>query len=171
LYGRGVARPRRLDPQDQVTIELASTYVRYNVCIMRTVVIGEPSETHRQMHGVAGDAIAAMTEAAVPGRPLGEIDEAHRRVYDAAGYQTHRFGACGYSLGATYRPSWMDVPPMLYAGNPMLAAPGMVLFLHSICPNSDTGLAASIGHTILITETGREVLSALTAELPVVCVA
>ena len=168
LYGRGVAGPRRLDTTDQVTIEFASTYIRYNACIMRTVVIGQPSSTHRKMHAATQDAIAAMTEAAAPGRALGEIDDAHRRVFDAAGHQSHRFGACGYSLGATYRPSWMDVPPMLYSGNPMAAMPGMVLFLHAICPDADTGLSASIGHTILITETGREVLSKLPNTLPVV---
>jgi Xaa-Pro dipeptidase len=120
------------------------------------------------MHAVTRDAIAAMTEAAAPGEPLGRIDEAHRRVYDNAGYSVHRFAACGYSLGATYRPSWMDVPPMLYTGNPMPARPGMVLFLHAICPNADSGLAMSIGHTILITENGREVLSRLSHDLPVV---
>jgi len=39
--------------------------------------------------------------------------------------------ACGYSLGALYRPTWMDVPPMLYSGHPMPAAPAWCLFLHA----------------------------------------
>jgi Xaa-Pro dipeptidase len=168
LYGRGVAGPRVLLENDQVTIEFASTFRRYNVCLMRTALIGKPDPRHIEIHAVTRDAIAAMTEAAAPGEPLGRIDEAHRRVYDNAGYSVHRFAACGYSLGATYRPSWMDVPPMLYTGNPMPARPGMVLFLHAICPNADSGLAMSIGHTILITENGREVLSRLSHDLPVV---
>jgi Xaa-Pro dipeptidase len=120
------------------------------------------------MHEATREAIAAMTEAARPGEPLGRIDEAHRRVFDAAGHRTHRFGACGYSLGATYRPSWMDVPPMLFAGNDMPAKPGMVLFLHAICPNSDAGIATSIGHTILVTENGAEPLSRLDHDMVVV---
>jgi Xaa-Pro dipeptidase len=165
LYGRGVAGPRRLGVDDQLTIELAATFLRYNACIMRTLVIGKPHSLHSEMFGITRDAIAAMTEAARPGEPLGRIDEAHRRVYDGAGYRNHRFAACGYSLGATYRPSWMDVPPMLYAGNPMAARPGMVLFLHAICAMADLGLGMSIGHTILITENGREVLSHLPHEL------
>ena len=57
------------------------------------------------------------------------------------------------------RPSWMDVPPMLYSGNPMPARPGMVLFLHAILADAEHVLAMSLGHTIVITETGREVLS------------
>jgi len=167
LYGRGVAGPRYLTDPDQVTIEFAATYMRYNVCIMRTAFIGAPSVNVVAMHGATCDAIAAMTDAARPGEPLGRIDEAHRRVFDAAGHATHRFSACGYSLGATFRPSWMDVPPMLFSGNDTLARPGMILFLHAICPNSDAGIATSIGHTLLITETGAEPLSRLPHDLMV----
>lgn len=165
LYGRGVAGPRMLTDPDQVTIEFAATYLRYNVCIMRTAMIGAPSDEQRRMQHVTEEAIAAMTEAAAPGSPLGDIDDAHRRVFDSAGYSAARFAACGYSLGATYRPSWMDVPPMLYSGNVTPAEPGMVLFLHAICPNAAGGLATSIGHTIVVTETGRECLSRLGHEM------
>ena len=92
---------------------------------MRTVAIGTGNPTQQRMFEVTREALTAMTEAAKPDRPLGEIDDAHRRVYDEAGYGDLRMAACGYSLGATYRPSWMDVPPMLYSGNPMPAQPGM----------------------------------------------
>lgn len=67
-----------------------------------------------------------------------------------------------------YRPSWMDVPPMLYPGNPMLAEPGMILFLHAMLSDAEKGLAMSAGHTVLVTVDGREVLSQLPLDLPVV---
>lgn len=158
---------RHLDDVDQLTIEFAGTYRHYCACLMRTVSVGRANETQRAMFDVTRDALAAMTEAAKPGRPLGEIDDAHRRVYDAAGYGHARMSACGYSLGATYRPTWMDVPPMLYSGNPMPAAPGMVLFLHAILIDAPKNLAMSLGHTIAITETGAEVLSRLKLEYKV----
>ncbi len=167
LYGRSVAGPRVLDEVDQVTIEFAATYHRYNACIMRTVAVGEVRPLQREMFVLTRAAIDEMTRAAAPGRPLGEIDDAHRRVFDEAGHEIHRFAACGYSLGATYRPTWMDVPPMLYSGNPLCAQAGMVLFLHAMFPNTKAGLAMSLGHTILITEDGREVLSKLPLEMPV----
>jgi Xaa-Pro dipeptidase len=111
------------------------------------------------MFDVTKEALVAMTEAARPGRPLGAIDDAHRRVYDAAGFGHVRMAACGYSLGATYRPSWMDVPPMLYSGNETPAEPGMVLFMHAILADADAMLAMSLGHTVVVTDTGAEVLS------------
>src|SRR4029453_19484651 len=155
---------RHLDPVDQLTMEFAASYRHYCACLMRTIAVGKANDTQREMFEVTRDALAAMTEAARPGRPLGEIDDAHRRVYDAAGFGSSRMSACGYSLGALYRPTWMDVPPMLYSGNPLPAAPGMVLFLHAILIDSPRNLAMSLGHTIVLKTGGAEVLSRLAPE-------
>ncbi len=164
LLVRGSTGFRNLDPVDQLTLEFAASYRRYNACLMRTLPIGRGDPRQERMFHVTFDALTAMTAAAQVGRPLGDIDAAHRRVFDAAGFGHARMSACGYSLGATYRPSWMDVPPMLYLGNPMPAATGMVLFLHAILADAEAGLAMSLGHTILVTEAGPEVLSRLTPE-------
>ena len=158
---------RNLDPVDQLTLEFAGSYRHYCACLMRTVAIGKANPDQRAMFEVTREALAAMTEAARPGRPLGEIDDAHRRVYDAAGYGHARMSACGYSLGALYRPTWMDVPPMLYSGNATPAAPGMVLFLHAILIDAEKNLAMSLGHTIVLTSMGAEVLSRLSPEYTV----
>ena len=158
---------RHLDPVDQLTLEFAGSYRHYCACLMRTVAIGKGNPAQREMFDVTREALAAMTQAASPGRPLGEIDDAHRRVYDAAGYSHARMSACGYSLGALYRPTWMDVPPMLYSGNTTPAASGMVLFLHAILIDAAKNLAMSLGHTIVLTSTGAEVLSRLSPEYTV----
>jgi Xaa-Pro dipeptidase len=158
---------RHLDPVDQLTLEFAGSYRHYCACLMRTVAIGKGNPAQREMFEVTREALAAMTQAARPGRPLGEIDDAHRRVYDAAGYGQARMSACGYSLGALYRPTWMDVPPMLYSGNTVPAASGMVLFLHAILIDAASNLAMSLGHTIVLTSTGAEVLSRLSPEYTV----
>ena len=161
LLVRSATGFRHLDPVDQLTMEFAASYRHYCACLMRTIAVGKPNDRQRAMFEVTRDALAAMTEAARPDRPLGEIDDAHRRVYDQAGYGHARMAACGYSLGALYRPTWMDVPPMLYSGNPLPAAPGMVLFLHAILVDAPQNLAMSLGHTIIITSTGAEVLTRL----------
>ena len=86
-------------------------------------------------------------------------------MLDKAGYTDERFAACGYSLGATYRPSWMDVPPMIYSGNPLIMRPGMVFFPHVMLGDSRTGLAVGLGNTIVVTETGSRSLSKLSLDL------
>ena len=167
LLVRSATGFRHLDPIDQLTLEFAGSYRHYCACLMRTVAVGKPNETQRRMFEVTRDALNAMTEAAKPGRPIGEIDDAHRRVFDAAGYGAAHMSACGYSLGALFRPTWMDVPPMLYSGNPMPAVPGMVLFLHAILVDAPKNLAMSLGHTIVVGERGADVLSRLQPEYAV----
>jgi len=168
LLVRSASGFRHLDAVDQLTLEFAASYRHYCACLMRTVAVGAPNADQRHMFHVTRDALTAMTAAARPGRPLGEIDDAHRRIYDAAGYGAARMAACGYSLGALFRPTWMDVPPMLYSGNSLPAAVGMVLFLHAILIDAARNLAMSLGHTIVIGATGAEVLSRLPTDY-IVC--
>ena len=94
----------------------------------------------------------------------GEAFDAHARVMDAAGYQAHRMNACGYSLGTTFSPNWMDWP-MLYHANPVEVQPGMVIFCHMIIFDSARQLAMTLGRTSLISEKGAEPLSTASLEL------
>ncbi|WP_299617825.1 Xaa-Pro peptidase family protein [Pelagibius sp.] len=155
---------RHLDPQDQLTLEWAGTYRHYHGAMMRTLPIGEPLPLHREMHAVARDALLAVEDRLRPGETYGEAFAAHGRVMDAAGYAAYRLNACGYSLGTTFAPTWMDWP-MLYAGNPTVFTPGMVVFCHMIIFNSEAGVAMTLGRTSLVTEQGPEPLSKAGLEL------
>jgi Xaa-Pro dipeptidase len=167
LLFRYSAGMRRMDPVDQLSLEWAGSYRHYHAAMMRTLIVGEASNYQRRLFGAVREALEAMTQALAPGRPVGEVDDAHRRVLDAAGLEEHRFAACGYSLGATFSPNWMDWP-MLFSGNPVLAEPSMIFFLHCIVTDSDHGVAMSLGRTCLVTDEGREILSAQPLDLIIV---
>ena len=158
LLCRDKAGRRRLAERDQLTIEFAGAYCRYHAALMRTLVVGPVSDEHEAMHRACGDALDACRDTLHPGRRFGEVFDAHARVLDAAGYRAHRLNACGYSLGATFAPSWMD-GPMFYAGNPQTVEPGMVLFVHIILANSESGLAMTLGETYAVTDDGPACLS------------
>ncbi len=149
---------RTLDTTDQLTLEWAGVYRHYHVCLMRTFPVGKPPAKQLSMFEAAKDALQAVKETLVPGRTIGEAFDAHARVLDKAGLGEHRMNACGYSLGATFSPTWMDWP-MLYHDNPVVVAPGMVLFLHMIIMNSVDGFAVTLGETVAISEKGHERLS------------
>ena len=149
---------RILDPRDQLTLEWAGTYRHYHAAMMRTVPIGAAQPLHREMHQVAQDALLAVEDCLRPGKTYGEAFDAHGRVMDAAGYQAHRLNACGYSLGTTFAPNWMDWP-MLYHANPVPFEPGMVVFCHMILFNSQDGVAMTLGRTSLVTEGAAEPLA------------
>jgi Xaa-Pro dipeptidase len=167
LLFRSAAGMRRMDPIDQLSLEWAGSYRHYHAAMMRTLAVGEATGYQRNLFSAVREALEEMASALAPGRPVGEVDDAHRRVLDGAGLAEHRFAACGYSLGTTFSPNWMDWP-MLFSGNTVPAEPGMVFFLHCIVVDSDRGVAMSLGHTCLVTDTGREVRSAKPLELIVV---
>jgi len=157
---------RRLEARDQLTLEFAGTFRQYHACLMRTLLVGEPTPRHRAMHAACRDALAVAEAKLMPGTAMGEVFDAQAAVLDAHGMAAHRFNACGYSLGAVYAPCWMDWP-MFFAGNPVEIGPGMVFFLHMILMDSDAGLAMTLGRTSLITARGPEPLSRAPLDLVV----
>jgi Xaa-Pro dipeptidase len=168
LYGRGVSQPRRLEAVDQIIVEYPVAVRRYNVKTEWTILLGQVTDTQRRMFDTVRGTLDRMTEISRTGTTLGEIFDAHANGLDAAGYAAHRFGATGYSVGLTYAPTSMDVPPMIYAGNPTVCVPGMVLFFHVMLGDSDTGYATGVGHTLLITDGAPEILTGLPDDLTVV---
>jgi Xaa-Pro dipeptidase len=155
---------RKLDAQDQLTLEFAGVNRHYHAALMRTIPVGDPPLRQIEMHKVAVDALEASKAAQKPGRPIGEVFDAHAKVLDAAGYREHRMNATGYSLGATFAPNWMDWP-MFYHGNSELAAPGQVFFIHLIIFDSEAGLAMTSGQTVLVNDRDCEALSKRSLEL------
>ena len=149
---------RRLGARDQLTLEFAGAWRHYHSALMRTLVIGPVGPEQHAMYRACREALDACLAEVRPGRVFGDVFDAHARVLDEAGLRAHRMNACGYSLGATFAPTWMD-GPMFFAGNPRPIEPGMVLFVHVIVADSDTGLAMSQGETVAVTVGGCERLS------------
>ncbi len=149
---------RILDAEDQLNLEFAGAYRHYHSALFKTIPVGRAHPLHVEYHKAVKDALLACEEALRPGRPIGDVFDAHAKVLDGAGLAEHRMNACGYSLGTTFAPNWMDWP-MLYHGNPVEAQPGMVFFIHIIVFNSEAGIAQCLGRTSIVTENGAESLS------------
>ncbi len=164
LLCRYKAGRRKLDPVDQLTLEWAGVYNHYHAALMRTAVIGPATPRHLELQAAAHEALLAVEETMTPGKTFGDVFAAHAAVMDAHGLIRHRLNACGYSLGARFTPSWMDMP-MFYANNPVVIQPGMVLFAHMIIMDSETNTAMCLGRTSLIGQEAAEPLSRLPLDL------
>ena len=149
---------RTLERQDQLTLEWAGAYHRYHAAMMRTLVIGPANDTQKRMHAAAVEALEACEAAIRPGDPMGNVFDAHARVFDDHGFSHARLHACGYGMGAIFNPIWVDYP-MFYEGNPTIMKTGQVFFMHMILMDSESGYAMCWGHSVLVTETGVERLS------------
>jgi Xaa-Pro dipeptidase len=155
LLCRYQAEKRNLSDTDQLSIEWAGTFKHYHSAMFRTILVGKNNLKQVEMHKACVEALTSCEKKLIPGNTAGEVFDVHAKTFDNLGYKKSRMNACGYSLGATFSPNWMDWP-MLYTGNPYKIVPGNVFFMHMILMDSDNGLAMNLGETYLVTESGNE---------------
>ena len=144
-----------LSSPDQLTIEWAGTYKHYHSAMFRTIPIGKANKKQYEMHEACIAALKNCEKELIPGNKIGNVFDIHAKTFDDLGFKKARMNACGYSLGATFSPNWMDWP-MLYTKNPYNIEVGNIFFLHMILMDSDSQLAMNLGETYLVNEKGSE---------------
>ena len=149
---------RKLSASDQLTLEWAGVFRHYHSAMMRTAVIGLPSDLHVEMHKAVTKALLRCEEKIAPGNRMGDVFDTHAETLDDAGFRPGRLNACGYSLGARFAPSWME-REMFRPGARTVMEPGMVLFVHIILADGESGAAMTTGRTSIVTRKGSEQLS------------
>ncbi len=155
LLCRYQAEKRNLSNQDQLSIEWAGTYKHYHSAMFRTILLGKTDPKHIKMHEACVQALKNCENKLKPGNKIGEVFDIHAKTFDDLGFNKARMNACGYSLGSTFSPNWMDWP-MLYTGNPYIIQPGNIFFMHMILMDSKNQLAMNLGETYLVTKSGNE---------------
>ena len=155
LLCRYQAEKRNLSIQDQLSIEWAGTYKHYHSAMFRTILLGKTDPKHIKMHEACVQALKNCENKLKPGNKIGEVFDIHAKTFDDLGLNKARMNACGYSLGSTFSPNWMDWP-MLYTGNPYIIQPGNIFFMHMILMDSENQLAMNLGETYLVTKSGNE---------------
>ena len=155
LLCRYQAEKRSLSDTDQLSLEWAGTYKHYHSAMFRTIPVGKAHPKQIKMHEACIEALTNCVNNLIPGKTAGNVFDAHAKTFDNLGFNKARMNACGYSLGSTFSPNWMDWP-MLYTGNPYIITPGNIFFMHMILMDSDNNLAMNLGETYLVTENGNE---------------
>ena len=151
MFGRYHTGDETVGASDQVVFEPAAAYRHYHACMMYNIVTGELSPKQAAMNQATADAIDACQEVLKPGTTVGELYDTHARTFEKAGFGDASLAACGYTVGASYPPTWMDWP-MLWTGNPQVIEAGMVFFMHMILFDKEAGLSMCIGETAIVTE-------------------
>ncbi len=113
---------RRIEYGDMILTDLAPRVEGYWADSCNTFMVGRPTREFARLHALAGRALQAGIEAAVPGIPMSELDRQVRSVVQAEGYQYPHH--TGHSIGTSVHEF-----PRIIPGEATLLQEGMVILL------------------------------------------
>lgn len=141
----------------------ATIYKAYNADITTTSIVGSPSAAQKRLYTATYDAYTAALKATRPGATTLELRDAAEEVVDEYGYSPYSFSRIQpilHGVGVNvYEPPWAPEPGMDEPSAKL--KPGHVVAIEP-CITLDDNLEVGgcrIGETVLVTETGYEVLT------------
>lgn len=174
----GIPNNRPLKKGDILNIDVTVIKDGYHGDTSRMYFVGEPSILARRLVAVTREAMLRGIAAVRPGATLGDIGHAIQSYVEAHGYSVVR-EYCGHGIGEAFH----EEPQILHYGRPgegMTLVPGMCFTIEpmvnagkrfiKVLPDGwtvvtkDHSLSAQWEHTVLVTETGHEVLTLGAAE-------
>ena len=151
---------------DAVFLELSGCVRRYHAPLGRLVHLGPPPAGDRRIVAVCLEAFDAVLEALRPGARARELYAAWQGVVDRAGLAHYRRHHCGYLVGIGFPPSWTGgnrVTGLRHDSDLTLEA-GMAFHILSWLMGTGAG-DHFVSDTVLLTETGPEVLTSAPRDL------
>ncbi len=150
---------KHVQNNDQVTLELGVAFRHYHAASMCVVLTGpDVSERHLQMHATSVIALEAVQSILRPGTAVGEIYDTYRRALEDNGESDSLLTVCGYTMGATCPPTWME-QPLIFAGNPLVLEENMSFFTHMILNDRKSGRSMAVAEQAIITSDAPEIIT------------
>jgi Xaa-Pro dipeptidase len=165
-HGMAEGNPVRAD--EAVYFEIGASIKRYHAATLRIGYVGAPPKLFLDLTDLCRRSVDAGLAMMRPGVPAEDVDHAARKVINDAGYGDKFRHKAGYSIGIALPPDWSEARTMmLRGGEKRVLQPGMVYhFLPAVFEYREYGVG--ISETVLITETGHEVLTDVERKLFVV---
>lgn len=174
----GIPGDKRLKNGDILNIDVTVIKEGFHGDTSRMFCIGEPSVKARRLVDATHEAMCAGIDQVRPGARLGDIGAAIQQVADRYGYSVVK-DYCGHGIGRGFH----EPPQIVHTGKPHTGVellPGMCFTVEPMLnagrsavkelPDQwtvvtrDRSLSAQWEHTLLVTESGHEVLTLRTGE-------
>ncbi len=157
-----------LTPADLLFLEMSGCYWRYHAPVGRLIHIGTPSKGAERATRACIEAEESVVGTIRPGVTANEVYQAWKRTIDRFGFDYYHRHHCGYLVGIGFPPSWSGsgVPRSLRNGSDLVLQQGMVFHLLSWLMRTGEG-DAFVSDTVVVTETGCEILTNTPRELTV----
>ncbi|PTR15450.1 methionine aminopeptidase type I [Nitrosospira sp. Nsp2] len=169
----GVPGDKKLKSGDIVNIDVTVIKDQYHGDTSRMFFVGEPGIQARRLCKITYESMWRGIEEIKPGKHLGDVGHAIQRFAESQGYSVVR-EFCGHGIGAKFH----EDPQVLHYGRPgtgLELKAGMIFTVEPMINagkapirqmadgwtivTKDHSLSAQWEHTVLVTETGYEVLT------------
>jgi len=176
----GIPGDKKLKKGDIVNIDITVIKDGYHGDTSKMFFVGEPSIQARRLVQVTHEAMLKGIEIVRPGARLGDIGNVIQRHAESHGFSVVR-EYCGHGIGREFH----EDPQVLHYGQPgtgMELQPGMTFTIEpminagkkeiKLLPDSwtvvtrDHSLSAQWEHTVLVTDTGHDVLTLVPGDDP-----
>jgi Xaa-Pro dipeptidase len=159
---------RTYETGDVLAYELPGVVNRYCAALFRCGTVGQPDPEISQRAAMVCEALESVVDAIRPGATSHEVHSASKLAFERAGYGHLLDHRTGYSIGINYPPDWGEGQIIsIWEGDERPLQAGMTF--HLVPGFLDLGrYAIIISETVLVTETGCEVLTDFPRDLFVV---
>ena len=143
---------------DHVLLEFGGCWHRYTAPQMRTVVLGQPTDTAKRIMEANNATLELLYSNIRAGRTAHEVAVKVKKGVQQVDEEIFRSGHFGYSIGLGFPPTWTDGPMYIAEGNHRVLEAGMTFHTpHSFRIPARFVVGAS--ESIAVTESGCEILT------------
>jgi len=155
MIGHATWEGRIVQPGEHVFLEVGGCYRRYHTAMMRTVVLGELSDSMYRAQERMKLALKAVHENFQPGMTVSDADNIVRKIISQNDVGARLVTRSGYMIGIAFPPSWDEGYILsLKQGDSTILREGMTFHIIPWMWGVDGDKTCGISDTIYITEDG-----------------
>ena len=117
----GTPPTRVIAPGEMVVVDLGAQWDGYCADLTRTLLFGDVPQERLAVFDLVERAFAAAVAAVKPGVTGGDVEQAHRAVFQTAGMEAYALKGLGHGIGLE-----IHEHPRIVIGNQQVLQPGMV---------------------------------------------
>ena len=157
MIGHATWEGRTVQEGEHVFLEVGGCYRRYHTAMMRTIVLGELSDSMYKAQELMKSALQLLYGNIQPGMTVSDADNLIRGVISSNEIGASLITRSGYSIGIAFPPSWDEGYIIsLKQGDAYVIREGMTFHVIPWMWGVDGDKACGISDTIYITEDGCE---------------
>lgn len=155
MIGHATWEGRVVQPGEHIFLEVGGCFRRYHTAMMRTVVLGELSNSMYEAQERMKHALNAVHEQIQPGMTVSDADNLVRNIITDNNVGAQLITRSGYSIGIAFPPSWDEGYIIsLKQGDARVLKPGMTFHIIPWMWGIDGDKTCGISDTIYVTEDG-----------------